>query len=228
MGIRSNKKNTLPDEKQRNTKFKYAKLAFNKLPAEKREKVIRACIEEFAEEGFDTASTNRIAQKAGIAKGSIFKYFGTKEKMFYTVVEYMLAEYLPAVKERLPRLPDDLLERYLLFIEETIDYLGGDLKMFRAFSRITLERGEMMHKMRKMMEPLLEPLTKEFLLGVDVSKLAVPLNDFVRFFNWIDSAIDMEIYAAINEKTTAEDLKKMYRERINLVARIMKNGIYKH
>ena len=96
--------------------FRDAKAAFRRLDVKKRERILRACLDEFADEGFETASTNRIAEKAGIAKGSIFKYFGTKEKMFFAVVNYLLIKYLDAVKKSIPTMPKDILERYMYFM----------------------------------------------------------------------------------------------------------------
>lgn len=49
---------------------------------DRREKIIKAAISEFAEKGFEGASTNEIAKKAGVAKGLIFHYFGNKENLY--------------------------------------------------------------------------------------------------------------------------------------------------
>ena len=45
-------------------------------------------IDEFASHGFKEASLNRLVQKVGIAKGSIFQYFGTKEKLFGFIFDH--------------------------------------------------------------------------------------------------------------------------------------------
>lgn len=55
---------------------------FENLPDDKRGRVLDAAIEEFAEHGFAGASMNRLSARLGIAKGSIFQYFGTKEGLF--------------------------------------------------------------------------------------------------------------------------------------------------
>ena len=207
--------------------LKDAKAAFKRLDEKKQDKILQACLDEFAEEGFETASTNRIAEKAGIAKGSIFKYFGTKEKMFFTVVNNLLLKYLAAVKKSIPEMPKDVLERYMFFMEETLDYLGGDMKMFKAFYRIMSEKGELIKKLRKSWEPMIEPMMEEFFAGANLENMSISIGEFARFFNWIDGAIDADIYDNITSRTTPEELKKMYRERIELVAKILKKGIYK-
>ncbi|EFR99585.1 TetR family transcriptional regulator, partial [Listeria seeligeri FSL N1-067] len=45
---------------------------------------------EFAEKGYQAASTNQICAKAGVSKGLIFHYFGSKEKLYIAVVSYAI------------------------------------------------------------------------------------------------------------------------------------------
>ncbi|MGD8916938.1 MAG: helix-turn-helix domain-containing protein, partial [Syntrophobacterales bacterium] len=56
----------------------FAQPTFAKLPSEKQERVLDAAIEEFSRWGYDKASINRMVDRIGIAKGSIFQYFGSK------------------------------------------------------------------------------------------------------------------------------------------------------
>src|SRR5512147_2714754 len=63
------------------------KQTFLNLPQEKRETIMNAAIEEFAEYGLENASTNRIVKNSGIAKGSFYQYFEDKQDVFM----YLLA-----------------------------------------------------------------------------------------------------------------------------------------
>ncbi|EMV4835388.1 helix-turn-helix transcriptional regulator, partial [Listeria monocytogenes] len=49
---------------------------------EKRLKILEAAMGEFTEKGYQAASTNKICEKAGVSKGLIFHYFGSKEKLY--------------------------------------------------------------------------------------------------------------------------------------------------
>ncbi|MCU0589435.1 MAG: TetR/AcrR family transcriptional regulator [Syntrophobacteraceae bacterium] len=55
---------------------------FKKLESDKRQRIFDAAIDEFADQGYKQASVNRMVQRLGIAKGSMFQYFGTKEGLF--------------------------------------------------------------------------------------------------------------------------------------------------
>jgi AcrR family transcriptional regulator len=53
---------------------------------ERREAVLNAALEEFAARGLDGASTDAIAEKAGISQPYVFRLFGTKRELFMAVV----------------------------------------------------------------------------------------------------------------------------------------------
>ena len=43
--------------------------------SEKEERILHSAIKIFSEKGFDGATTNEIAKDAGVAEGTIFKYY---------------------------------------------------------------------------------------------------------------------------------------------------------
>ena len=68
------------------------KATFDKIPKEKRDRVLRAALEEFAENGFENTSIQQIAKKAQISVGSIYKYFQNKESLFTYIVQAGLSK----------------------------------------------------------------------------------------------------------------------------------------
>jgi len=51
----------------------------------KRESIIQAAIEVFSKKGFQAATISEIAEKAGVADGSIYQYFKNKEDLFFSI-----------------------------------------------------------------------------------------------------------------------------------------------
>src|SRR5271155_4753767 len=51
----------------------------------KRSRIIDAAMQHFAEQGYDAARVGDIAAALGIAKGSIFQHFGSKDGLFFEV-----------------------------------------------------------------------------------------------------------------------------------------------
>lgn len=64
-----------------------ARSRFDNLDPEKQEAIFAAAAEEFAERGYEAASLNRIAERSGTSKGSLYYYFENKADLFTTVVE---------------------------------------------------------------------------------------------------------------------------------------------
>jgi len=68
----------------------------------KYEAILQQAIETFANEGFRHADVQVIADKAGVGKGTVYRYFGNKEDLFraatYSVLERMGRHLLAAIE----------------------------------------------------------------------------------------------------------------------------------
>ena len=62
--------------------------------AERREEILEAALDEFAEHGYHGASTEAIARRAGISQPYVFRLFGTKQELFMAVVTRCFRETL--------------------------------------------------------------------------------------------------------------------------------------
>jgi AcrR family transcriptional regulator len=60
----------------------------------RREEILDAALQEFAERGFHAASTEDIARRAGISQPYVFRLFGTKKELFRIVVARCFRETL--------------------------------------------------------------------------------------------------------------------------------------
>ena len=56
-------------------------------PSQRREDILLAAVELFAENGFRTTELQQIADAVGIAKGTIYLYFDSKKSLFFEAVE---------------------------------------------------------------------------------------------------------------------------------------------
>ncbi|HEX6536491.1 MAG TPA: TetR/AcrR family transcriptional regulator [Gemmatimonadaceae bacterium] len=69
---------------------------FDNLPPERREQIFAAAASEFAERGYEAASVNRILDRAGLSKGSLYYYFEDKADLFSTLLDRALARMVKA------------------------------------------------------------------------------------------------------------------------------------
>jgi AcrR family transcriptional regulator len=111
---------------------------FLNLPAEKREKFLRAAREEFSRVPFADASINRIIRAAGIPRGSFYMYFkDKKELLFYLLGGYSL-HLTELMKTALTEKHGDLFEALLFFYDAVRSEYSSDRRdnEFRPFFAI--------------------------------------------------------------------------------------------
>ena len=54
---------------------------------ETKEKILDAALELFSEKGFKATTTKAIAEKAGVNEVTLFRYFGSKDKLFLAIID---------------------------------------------------------------------------------------------------------------------------------------------
>jgi len=67
---------------------------FLNIQQEKQERILNAAMKEFAQKGFENASTNEIVKKAEISKGLLFHYFKNKKNLFLYLYDYCINLYI--------------------------------------------------------------------------------------------------------------------------------------
>lgn len=75
----------------------------------KKEAILKAAIHLFAEKGFVETSTGEIAARAGVAQGTIFYHFKTKENILLEVFENLMDNYLAELKQEIEAASSGLL-----------------------------------------------------------------------------------------------------------------------
>lgn len=67
----------------------------------KQERIIESTITLFAEKGYSNTSTAEISKMAGVAEGTIFKHYGTKENLLLSLLVPFLRDFLPVMADEL-------------------------------------------------------------------------------------------------------------------------------
>lgn len=86
---------------------------FEGLKEEKKKRILEVAIEEFAVNGYDKASTNAIVKKAGISKGILFHYFGSKKNLFLYLFDYCINNLADKYYLLNDGEPEDIFERFI-------------------------------------------------------------------------------------------------------------------
>ena len=118
------------------------KQTFLNLPDEKRQTVVNAAIDEFAEYGFESASINRIVANSGISKGSFYQYFEDKMDVFKYQMDVIAQEKTEFFKGKHPPSPGQSIFGYFRWMIKTgMEFNSTNPKLVKAITRVLLSEG---------------------------------------------------------------------------------------
>ena len=64
----------------------------------KRSAILTVASRLFAEKGYGSTTTSEIAQEAGVAEGTLYHHFGSKDGIFLTIFDELVEEYMAGVE----------------------------------------------------------------------------------------------------------------------------------
>jgi AcrR family transcriptional regulator len=102
--------------------------------------IIEAGLQEFAVNGMAATRLEDIAKRAGIAKGTIYRYFESKEELFIAVVRSRVVLSLDQVEEMVHSFPGDTKHLLRLVLTEIYkNFVGSEIS---AVMRILIVEGK--------------------------------------------------------------------------------------
>lgn len=110
---------------------------FEQLPVEKQTRIVDASISEFADRDYETASMNKVVERAGIAKGSLFNYFKTKGSLYYHIYHLAIGEvksYLRKVRDETAELPFE--DRLAKIVDSGVQFISDHPRLARIYFRL--------------------------------------------------------------------------------------------
>jgi len=108
------------------------------------ETLLDATARVLAREGYDRASTNRIAAKAGVSVGSLYQYFPNKEALVATLVARHNREMLQLLRDALEKVASfDLATAMRELVRATVDAHLVDPALHRIFAEQVPRMGQL-------------------------------------------------------------------------------------
>ncbi|PRO66372.1 TetR/AcrR family transcriptional regulator [Alkalicoccus urumqiensis] len=190
-------------------------LPFEKLPEEKQLPIRQAVLAEFASHGRKRASTNRIVAEAGISKGTLFNYFGSKAELWNYAVSYTLKRMSQQVEEMVLS-HSDVISRFekaaemklQLYIQEPSFFeFAGNLLVVYANELSTQQKEEMYRLQAEMKERMFS--------GVDYSMLRqdLPAERIIHMLHYaIEGYSDSVLKRLEGHRITQEELDPLWDE----------------
>ncbi len=198
---------------------------FYELSAAKQTRILEAAQAAFAANGYEAASTNQIIKAAGIAKGSLFKYFKNKEMLYLDVVfqaiERMTAD-LTAVFEATS---DDVFERLVAYSEAEFSWYVEHPEAYAVIQSAVGHRdGPFYEVIMGRYAAQSTALFKALLDGVDTSVFRTDPEVTLNTVQWFLKGFNEAFVATIEDVETA---KTRYGTALRTHFELLKQGLYK-
>lgn len=197
---------------------------FENLKEEKKNKIINAAIEEFYKWGYKQATTDNIVKKAEISKGSLFQYFGNKEKLYIYVCEYTIQFLTEEFYNKMDMNIPDIFERVKYSIEVKLSWLSRYPNILGFLQNIYYGEEETPYKLPKeLRDESTVNAIKDFFINFDKTKFKDDID--------IDKAVEVIIWTCkgIEDKYTGQvhiELEMIFNE-LNKYIDFLRSIFYK-
>ncbi len=99
---------------------------------DKREAILRAAIKVFANRGYFSSKVADIAGEAGIADGTVYLYFRSKDDILHSIFDRAMTEFIDEGRRQLAEI-EDPVERIRRIAQLHLEKLGADRNMAIVF-----------------------------------------------------------------------------------------------
>lgn len=204
---------------------------FENLPEEKKKRILDACIEEFAVNGYDKASTNAIVKKAEISKGLLFHYFENKKTLFLYVFDYCINSLVDKYYSVRQDEPKDIFERIVWVSIYKIRMAHEDPLINKLiFKAIYNMPEELKEELTEKYNTMYAKYMPTFLEGIDTSKFRKDISPekAIEFMTICMDGIAnkyLQKYKNMSADQLLNDIEKIMEE-YNEYMDILKNGLY--
>ncbi|WP_339794316.1 TetR/AcrR family transcriptional regulator [uncultured Imperialibacter sp.] len=95
---------------------------FNNLTQERQQEIIGVCLEEFAFNDYQSASLSTIIKKLDLAKGSFYRYFESKQSLYFYLLDYAVQQRLANDKGFIKQPLEDFFDLIILHFRAKVHF----------------------------------------------------------------------------------------------------------
>ena len=202
--------------------------SFETLPNIKKDIILKVCIEEFAEYGFENASTNRMVKNIGMSKGSLFKYFNTKEELYIYIIDYAVRSITKSVTENTNKLPIDFFERLYMLAEMEFDIYVEKPLYYRLLKGAFSVKSHISQKLVKKYALQSNGFFDYIFRKAEINNTKYPMDHIINLIKWVlEGYNDVCMNSNLNKEVHVDKLKSDYLSGIQMYITMIRNGIDK-
>lgn len=155
--------------------------------ARTRKQLIEAAAAVIGEKGFDRASLEDIAARAGMTRGAVYGNFKNKEELFLALIETQWKPIAPPLK------PGASLKEQMRILGKTVAREAKERKRYAAiataFQLYTLTHAPMQAKLTEMNAAVYRRIEMELVKAIPAKTLPMPAKQFVRVLDAVTTGL---------------------------------------
>ena len=200
---------------------------FNRLNEDKKNAVIQAALKEFGEAGVLNASTNSIVKRCGISKGSLFKYFETKDDLCFYLFDLVTDRMLNDLSLNLPHFSKELFKRIIDYsVWETGWYIKNPTEGRFVIAVAEETDKDFVKKRTARYGKKSLNVYDELLKDTDLNGLSADKMVASKMIGWVLEGYNKEFLASADTKASdLSTLQQEYLHGINEYVSILKKGL---
>lgn len=203
---------------------------FLNMDTEKQNRILNASMKEFAQKGFDLASTNEIVKGAEISKGLLFHYFNNKKDLFLFIYDYGVELIKKDINGKINLAEEDFFVRIRELSRIKLAVLNQYPEIFRFLEVAYLETSGVVHNdLDRRKKEQIEEGTATLFEGIDYSKFreGLDLKKVINIIIWtFESFGNQELAKAKEHPSTPLDYEKLWVE-ADSYTQLFKDTFYK-
>ncbi|KMY54203.1 TetR family transcriptional regulator [Bacillus sp. FJAT-27231] len=177
----------------------------------KQKKIIEVAITLFAEKGYSNTATSEIAKMAGVAEGTIFKHYGTKENLLLSIMVPFIKDFFPAMADELiGEIMNDkcTFEEFLrAFLTNRIAFISENREIFQVVIKEIIYKEELKNEI---LPYLLEAASVRLVKVIEIFKQRgdikdIPNDSILKMLGTVMSGFFISNFVLLNKKSISED-----------------------
>lgn len=200
---------------------------FFELNDDKQQNILEISRKEFVDNGYELASTNRIIKAAKIAKGSLFKYFNSKEELYLDIIDISINNMIRDTSNDYTNLPDDLFEMILKYSEIEFNWYINNKYEYKIIRNAFKKGNPMYSKLIEKYGKSSEDMFFALLEGINTDNFTAEPDMILNTLKWFLNSFNEEFLSELEEEVSCDKVKEEYLTKLKSYLELLKTGLLK-
>ena len=182
--------------------------------AEKQDHIINAAMNVFGKNGYKKASVADIAEEAGIAKGMINYYFGSKKNLYISLVQLGGKIMVEEMQKRYDPNVIDFFDNLKMMISIKIEVMKEHPALLSFLASVYTETSdEVVDEVKGFINSGLDTREKMLFEGIDVSRFKDDVDPKLinKFLVWVAEGFTNSVQNKLNPEKIDEFTEELYK-----------------